>query len=38
MDLTAIRVDEAPELKEGDWVELDYALPERRRPVRALPI
>ncbi|HEX6374723.1 MAG TPA: alanine racemase [Allosphingosinicella sp.] len=27
MDLTAIRVDEAPELKEGDWVELDYALP-----------
>lgn len=27
MDLTALRVDEAPELKEGDWVELDYALP-----------
>jgi alanine racemase len=27
MDLTAIRVDEAPDLKEGDWVELDYALP-----------
>ena len=27
MDLTAIRVDEAPELKEGDWVELDYDLP-----------
>ena len=27
MDLTAIRVDEAPELGEGDWVELDYALP-----------
>jgi alanine racemase len=27
MDLTAIRVDEAPNLKEGDWVELDYALP-----------
>ncbi len=27
MDLTAIRVDEAPHLKEGDWVELDYALP-----------
>ena len=27
MDLTAILVDEAPELKEGDWVELDYALP-----------
>jgi alanine racemase len=27
MDLTAIRVDEAPELKEGDWVEVDYKLP-----------
>ena len=27
MDLTAIRVDEAPDLAEGDWVELDYALP-----------
>lgn len=27
MDLTAIRVDEAPGLKEGDWVELDYDLP-----------
>ncbi|HYD38877.1 MAG TPA: alanine racemase C-terminal domain-containing protein, partial [Allosphingosinicella sp.] len=27
MDLTAIRVDEAPELGEGDWVELDYELP-----------
>ena len=27
MDLTAIRVDEAPDLEEGDWVELDYALP-----------
>jgi alanine racemase len=26
MDLTAICVDEAPELKEGDWVELDYDL------------
>jgi alanine racemase len=27
MDLTAISVDEAPELAEGDWVELDFALP-----------
>jgi len=27
MDLTAIRVDATPELKEGDWVELDYDLP-----------
>jgi alanine racemase len=27
MDLTAIRVDAAPELAEGDWVELDYDLP-----------
>jgi alanine racemase len=28
MDLTAIGVDAAPELSEGDWVTLDYALPE----------
>jgi alanine racemase len=28
MDLTAICVDEAPEVKEGDWVELDYSLPD----------
>jgi alanine racemase len=27
MDLTAIRVDAAPELREGDWVELDLDLP-----------
>lgn len=27
MDLVAIRVDESPELREGDWVELDYELP-----------
>ena len=27
MDLTAICVDDAPQLKEGDWVELDYDLP-----------
>lgn len=27
MDLTAICVDEAPELAEGDWVELDFDLP-----------
>jgi alanine racemase len=27
MDLTAVRVDEASQLKEGDWVELDYDLP-----------
>jgi len=27
MDLTAIRVDDAPELKEGDWVELEHDLP-----------
>ncbi|HWH18315.1 MAG TPA: alanine racemase [Allosphingosinicella sp.] len=26
MDLTAIAVDEAPELREGDWVELDFDL------------
>jgi alanine racemase len=28
MDLTAIAVDAAPDLAEGDWVALDYALPE----------
>ena len=28
MDLTAICVDAAPETAEGDWVALDYALPE----------
>ena len=28
MDLTAIRVDDTPDLGEGDWVELDYGLPE----------
>ncbi|HEV2818286.1 MAG TPA: alanine racemase [Allosphingosinicella sp.] len=28
MDLTAICVDEAPDLGEGDWIELDYDLPE----------
>ena len=27
MDLIAVRCDAAPELKEGDWVEIDYDLP-----------
>lgn len=27
MDLTAIRVDDAPDLAEGDWLELDFDLP-----------
>lgn len=27
MDLTAICVDAAPELKEGDWIEIDFDLP-----------
>ena len=27
MDLTAILVDGAPELREGDWVEMDFDLP-----------
>ena len=27
MDLTAVRVDAAPEVREGDWLELDYDLP-----------
>ncbi|HYD13611.1 MAG TPA: alanine racemase [Allosphingosinicella sp.] len=28
MDLTAIRIDPKAEVGEGDWVELDYSLPE----------
>jgi alanine racemase len=28
MDLTAVRCDAAPGLREGDWAELDYDLPE----------
>ncbi|SDA20760.1 alanine racemase [Sphingomonas sp. NFR15] len=28
MDLTAISVDAAPDLAEGDWVTIDYALPQ----------
>jgi alanine racemase len=31
MDLTAISVDAAPELVEGDWVQLDFALPAAAR-------
>ena len=27
MDLIAIRCDAAPDVKEGDWIELDYDLP-----------
>ena len=27
MDLIAIDVDAAPDLNEGDWVEIDYDLP-----------
>ncbi len=27
MDLTAVCVDAAPELREGDWLEIDYDLP-----------
>ena len=28
MDLTAVKVDPKADVAEGDWVELDYALPE----------
>ncbi|CAN5389338.1 alanine racemase [soil metagenome] len=28
MDLTAIGVDAAPDLREGDWITLNFALPE----------
>jgi alanine racemase len=31
MDLTAICVDDAPALREGDWVELDFDLPSVSR-------
>jgi alanine racemase len=31
MDLIAVGVDAAPQLKEGDWVELDYDLPSASR-------
>ena len=27
MDLIAVGCDAAPDLKEGDWVEIDYDLP-----------
>jgi alanine racemase len=27
MDLTAVRVDAAPEVREGDWLEIDFDLP-----------
>ena len=28
MDLIAVGCDAAPDLREGDWVELDYDLPD----------
>ncbi len=31
MDLTAVSVDAQPDLGEGDWVALDYALPQAAR-------
>ena len=31
MDLIAVRCDAAPDLKEGDWVEIDYDLPSASR-------
>jgi alanine racemase len=33
MDLTAIRVDEAPELGEGDWLAMDFNLPRLAGPL-----
>ena len=38
MDLTAVIVDAAPGLGEGDWVELDYDLPAASAAVRPLAI
>ncbi len=34
MDLIAIDVDAAPDLREGDWVEIDYDLPSASRQSR----
>ncbi len=31
MDLTAVACDAAPDLKEGDWIEIDYDLPTASR-------
>jgi alanine racemase len=31
MDLIAVACDAAPELSEGDWVEIDYDLPSASR-------
>jgi alanine racemase len=31
MDLTAIRVDAAPDIAEGDWVEVDFDLQRAAR-------
>jgi len=28
MDMTAIDLSDAPQLRDGDWVSLAYALPE----------
>ena len=38
MDLIAVGCDAAPELKEGDWVEIDYDLPTRVEAVRPVAI
>ena len=38
MDLVALDCDAAPELREGDWVELDYDLPTRGRSVGPVAI
>ena len=38
MDLIAVGCDAAPELKEGDWVEIDYDLPSRVEAVRPFPV
>jgi alanine racemase len=28
MDLTAVAVDAAPDIAEGDWIEMDFDLPQ----------
>ena len=38
MDLIAVDCDAAPDLKEGDWVELDYDLPAASKQLRPVAV
>ena len=37
MDLVALGCDSAPDLNEGDWLELDYDLPSAAAAFGAVP-